>query len=83
MPQYPNATVYAEAMIPIVACARRFMPKAYVGACGLSEFGWNVGVRAPRPRPPFLALSAPPFKPPLPVLTASPPSLPSTLVLKP
>ena len=52
MPQYPNSTVYAEAMIPIVACARRLMPKAKVGACGLSEFGWNVGVRAPRPRAP-------------------------------
>ena len=40
-------------MIPIVACARRLMPKAKVGACGLSEFGWNVGVRAPgsSPRP--------------------------------
>ena len=53
MPQYPNSTVYAEAMIPIVACVRRLMPKAKVGACGLSEFGWNVGVRAPgsSPRP--------------------------------
>lgn len=45
MPKYPNATVYAEAMVPIVECARRLMPKAKVGACGWPTHGWNDQLR--------------------------------------
>lgn len=51
IPRFPNATAYAEAMRPIVACARKLMPRAKVGACGWTGDGmpqftkWNRGLR--------------------------------------
>ena len=65
MPNFPNATVYAEAMIPIVECARKYMPKAKVGACGLSEFGWNEQLRPyfERTPPTFDGLSIHEYEP--------------------
>ena len=45
LPNFPNATAYAEAMVPIVECARRYMPNAKIGACGQSGLGWNPQLR--------------------------------------
>ena len=44
LPKFPNSTVYAEAMVPVVACARKLMPNASIGACGAAGT-WNEGLR--------------------------------------
>jgi hypothetical protein len=42
--RFPNSTVYAKAMLPIITCARRLMPRAKIGFCGLMG-NWNQGLR--------------------------------------
>lgn len=49
LPRFPNSTAYATAMLPIIECARRLMPAAKIGFCGLGG-SWNQGLR------PFLHL---------------------------
>ena len=44
MPRFPSSQVYAEKMKPIVACARRHMPRATVAAVG-APGKWNEGLR--------------------------------------
>jgi hypothetical protein len=41
LPKFPNVTAYAEAMLPIVACARKLMPRAKIGACGCANDSYN------------------------------------------
>ena len=43
-PKFRNAAEYAQYVTPIVACARRLMPKALVGAVGCPG-AWNRGLR--------------------------------------
>ena len=50
LPRFPSSKVYAEAMVPIVACARRLMPHAKIatlGATGMSSRSqeWERGLR--------------------------------------
>ena len=51
IPRFPNATAYVEVVRPIVACARKLMPLAKVGACGWTGDGraqyerWNRDLR--------------------------------------
>ena len=43
-PYFMNGSQYAEAMVPIVACARKLMPKAKIAACGGGP-DWVEGLR--------------------------------------
>lgn len=47
LPRFRSAEEYAEAMRPIVACARRLMPRAKVAAVGWTDSpdGWNRALR--------------------------------------
>lgn len=44
LPRFPDADAYGAAMAPVVACARRLMPNALVGAVGGGS-DWNRALR--------------------------------------
>ena len=43
-PHFMNGSQYADAMVPIVACARKLMPQAKIAACG-GPADWIDGLR--------------------------------------
>jgi len=74
LPFYPNSTAYADAMVPIVACARKLMPKAKIAACG-GAGAWNEGLKPyfQRSPPLFDGLTHHNYSPRTETVTALPP----------
>lgn len=45
MPAFPNSTVYAQKMVPIIACTRKLMPAAKIAIMRQGTGSWDIPLR--------------------------------------